>query len=60
VTYRYGDFNQLADLIEYWYAHDAEREAVRRRGFERTKQNSTWTVRLGEVFDILRAEGAIA
>ena len=59
VTYRYGDFNQLAELIQHYYANDAEREAIRRRGFERTKQNSTWTIRLGEMFDVLRAEGAI-
>jgi hypothetical protein len=60
VTYRYGDLKQLADLIEHYYRNDAEREAIRRRGFERTKKNSTWSVRLEEMFAVLRAEGAIA
>jgi hypothetical protein len=59
VTYTYGSYNELAALIEYYHSRDVEREAVRRRGFERTKKNSTWTVRLQEMFDVLRQQGAI-
>jgi hypothetical protein len=60
VTYGYGNFKQLADLIDHYYRNDAQREAIRQRGFERTKQNSTWSVRIEEMFDVLRAEGAIS
>ena len=60
VTYGYGNFKQLADLIDHYYSNDAQREAIRQRGFERTKQHSTWSLRIEEMFDVLRAEGAIS
>lgn len=53
VTYEYGDFKQLEYLIDYYLEHDAERERIRKAGFERTKRDHTyanrWDTILGEL-----------
>jgi hypothetical protein len=59
VTYEFGNFTQLADLIQHYYINDAEREAVRHRGFIRVQRDHTWMTRLEEMFAVLRDEGAI-
>lgn len=42
VTYRFGDFDQLAKLINYYLVHDEERDSIRRRGFEKVRDNYTY------------------
>jgi hypothetical protein len=59
VTYKFGDFKQLAGLIDYYYSHAAARERIRRAGHERTKRDHTYTNRLTQMLEVLRAEGAI-
>ena len=53
VTYKFGDFVDLKDKIDYYLIHDDEREKIRVAGFERTKKDHTyksrWTIILGEI-----------
>lgn len=42
VFYKFGDFEQLKQLIDYYLTHDEEREAIRKAGFERTKKDHTY------------------
>lgn len=53
VFYEYGNFQQLADLIQYYYSHDAEREAIRRAGHERTKRHHTYVKRMERMLSIV-------
>lgn len=46
VLYSYDNLVQLKSLIDYYLEHDEEREAIRRAGHERTKQQNTYTQRL--------------
>lgn len=52
-TFKFQDFDGLDAQIEYYLTHDEEREAIRKAGFERTKNNYTydkrWTTILTEV-----------
>jgi hypothetical protein len=54
VTYPFGDWKQLFYLVDYYLAHDKEREEIRRAGHERTKRDHTylkrWESILEEVF----------
>lgn len=45
VTYTFGDFEGLKDIIDYYLTHDAEREKIRKAGFERAKRDHTYTQR---------------
>jgi Glycosyl transferases group 1 len=53
VTYTFGDFEGLKDIIDYYLEHDEAREKVRKAGYERTIRDHTYTNRwetiLGEV-----------
>lgn len=53
ITYKYGDFEDLFEKIDYYIEHDIEREEIRRAGFRRTKHDHTyrsrWEVILKEV-----------
>ncbi|MBN1490091.1 MAG: glycosyltransferase [Phycisphaerae bacterium] len=46
----YTDADDLTDKIRYYLAHDAEREAIRRAGFERCRRDHTWQKRFEDVF----------
>lgn len=46
ITYKYGDFEYLAYLIDYFIANEDERLAIRDRGHERTKKDHTYTNRM--------------
>jgi hypothetical protein len=59
VLYAYGNWTQLKNLIDYYLAHDEEREAIRRAGHERTKRDHTYRSRLTQMLDVLRSEGAL-
>src|SRR3712207_2982449 len=41
----------LADKIKYYLSHDAEREAIRRAGYERCLRDHTWQKRFEKVFE---------
>jgi hypothetical protein len=60
VEYDFGDWAGLRDRIDYYLAHDDEREKIRRAGHEHVKANHTYTQRLTQALDILRAEGVIS
>lgn len=46
VTYKYGDFEELKNKIDYYLTHPEEREQIRYAGHERTKRDHTFTNRL--------------
>jgi hypothetical protein len=58
-TYKFGDFDGLKDRIDHYLTHDAEREQIRRAGHEHVKAHHTYTHRLSQMLDMLRAEGAL-
>lgn len=51
--YRFGDFDQLHDLIHYYLRDKAERTHIQRRGHEFVKRNATYRNRLAEIFAVL-------
>ena len=53
ITYEYENWDQLAELIQYYTDNPEERETIRKRGFERTKRDHVWTVRIQEMLDIV-------
>lgn len=59
VTYEYNNWDQLASLISYYFRNNDEREAIKKRGFIRTKRDHTWLSRISQMLDILRVEGLI-
>ena len=48
VVFRNKD--ELKDLIDYYLAHDAEREAIAQAGYERVISEHKWEDRLSEIF----------
>jgi hypothetical protein len=42
VFYKYGNFEQLKELIEYYLTHEEEREEIRKAGHELVKNNYTY------------------
>jgi spore maturation protein CgeB len=52
----YRDFEDLADKVTYYLAHDSERERIRRAGHERCKRDHSWQRRFERAF----AEMALA
>lgn len=59
ITYEYGNFEQLKELIEYYLDHDIERETIRLAGHHRTIRDHTYHNRVEEIFDILKQDGRI-
>lgn len=55
VFYKFGDFDDLKNKIDYYLEHDDEREAIRLAGHEHVKQNHTykqrWEAIIKEVSD---------
>jgi hypothetical protein len=51
VLYTYGDFAELADLIDYYLIHHDEREAIRLAGHEHVKTNHTFTNRWNTILE---------
>jgi len=56
VYYRFGDFKQLRELIDYYLSANDEREAIRKAGHERVKSIGTYTVRLKQLLETLQNE----
>jgi hypothetical protein len=53
VTYDFNNFEQLQGLIDYYLEHDEEREAIRTKGWQRTKLEHTYTKRLQTIINTL-------
>jgi hypothetical protein len=49
--YTYGDFDELHELIDYYVMHDAEREKIRRAGFEHVREHHTYGHRWQTILD---------
>jgi len=49
ITYEYGNFGQLKELIDYYLNHDDERESIRLAGHHRTIKDHTYDNRAQEV-----------
>ena len=59
VLYSFDNFVQLRNLIDYYLAHDTERQDIRVAGHERTKRDHTYVQRMAHMLKILRQEGAV-
>lgn len=59
VTYEFGNFPQLAELIQYYYANPDERQQIRRAGHARTRRDHTYRNRMESMLEVLQAEGAL-
>lgn len=46
----YRSFEEMADKIRYYLAHDKEREAIAKAGHERTLREHTWDKRFADIF----------
>jgi hypothetical protein len=53
VWYEHGNLNDLKNKIDYYLVHEDEREAIRKRGHERTKNNHTYIHRWQEILSKL-------
>lgn len=53
VLYEHGDLEQLRELIDYYLAHDSEREAIQRAGHEHVKANHTYAHRWAKILEII-------
>lgn len=54
VTYEYGNLDDLFAKIDYYLAHDEEREAIRKAGFEHVKKNYTYKNRCQKLLEMLK------
>lgn len=55
VTYEFGNFEELKEKIDYYLAHDDEREKIAQAGFERTKKEHLYTHRMQYIIDKVTA-----
>lgn len=53
VSYKFGDFQQLRDLISLYLSDDKQREEIRLAGHRRAKASHTYTQRLQSLLDTL-------
>jgi len=53
VTYEYGNLEDLFAKIDYYLAHDEEREAIRKAGFEHVKNNYTYKQRCQKLLEMI-------
>lgn len=49
VPYKWGNLEQLKEIIDFYLTHDAERETIRKAGFDRTRTEYTYTLRVKEL-----------
>jgi hypothetical protein len=56
VTYKYGDFEELKEKIDYYLTHPEEREEIRLAGHRRTKRFHTFTNRLQTMLAVIGAK----
>ena len=55
IKYKYGDFQQLAKLINYWTRENEGRDGLRARYHNYVKANHTYNNRMEEVLKIVSA-----
>lgn len=55
----YDAFETLGTEIDRWIRNDAEREAIRRAGFERTRKDHTWDVRARTLLEIFAGKAEV-
>lgn len=55
-----GDLEEMARLVDWWVAHDSEREVARAAGQAFVRDHHTYSHRMQDVLDTLHAEGAWA
>lgn len=58
-TWRAYDWEALAYLVDYYLDHPDERDEIAAAGREHTLAHHTYTVRAGQVLDLLEAEGLL-
>lgn len=51
VTYEYGNFDQLKELIDYYLTHDDESERIRKAGHEYVREHCTYHNRLQQMLE---------
>ncbi|MBF6138129.1 glycosyltransferase family 1 protein [Nocardia otitidiscaviarum] len=51
--YRYGDFDQLRELIDYYLDHDGEREQLRQAGHELVRTHHTYLDRWTHILQVV-------
>lgn len=56
VLYEHGNLEDLKQKINYYLDHPAEREKIRRAGFERTKRDHTYRERWKTIIELLEKE----
>ena len=54
VTYQFGNFAELREKIDYYVRNDAQREAIRKAGHERAKNNHTYMHRWERILNEVR------
>lgn len=54
ITYEFGNFDQLKELIDYYLVHKEERDIIRFAGMERVKNEHTYTHRLSNILKTLK------
>lgn len=54
-----GNWGELDGLIRYYLEHDDERQAIAAEGQRHVIETATYTVRMRELFDMLRTEGLL-
>ena len=53
VLYKHGDLQDLKEKIDYYLTHEAEREAIRQAGFERTVRDHTYINRWKTILEVV-------
>lgn len=53
-TYKHGDLSDLKSKIDYYLAHESERESIRHQGFQRTKLDHTYTQRWETILEVIK------
>lgn len=57
IPYEYSNFEQLAEIVDYYIAHKEERDKIRKAGFEYCKEHHTYTHRCQKLLDYLKDNG---
>ncbi len=54
VFYKFGDFDDLKQKIDYYLTHDKEREKIRKAGFELVKEHYTYKSRWEHIIEVVK------
>ena len=53
-----GDLDAMVDTVDWWLAHDDEREEARRKGQAFVREHHSYTARMRQVLETVEAAGA--